>query len=363
MDLADFARLPIVDCHAHFGGDDLDGIDVMVEKEAKAGIEQVSLLVTSVPGRVNGNPQALFAKSRYPDKVYLFLGMDYSAIGSDVDHRWTYSLPQQIERLAAMGCDGIKMINGKPNCRKDAGIALDSVIYDAYFARLAETGFPVLWHVNDPEEFWNPETAPEWAKSRGWLYDDTFPSNESIYQECERVLDKYPDLTIIFAHFYFLSDFLDRAGAFLDRYPNVHLDLAPGIEMLHNFTKRPEAARDFFLKYQNRIIFGTDFSPRMGLSRIWVVRNFLETDETFHVPTDDYLFWPDHRTMIRGIKLPEETLRRIYADNFGRIVGSEPKPLDRSLVMEELNRLTVLHDALRASPNMARRVAAQLSAG
>jgi predicted TIM-barrel fold metal-dependent hydrolase len=360
MDLSQLARLPIIDCHTHCGGEDLGAIDVMLEKEKAGGVDQLCVLVTSVPGRVNGNAQGFAAKARRPDKVYLMPGMDYSALWADVDHRWTYSFPQQIDRLIAMGCDGLKMINGKPNCRKDSGIALDSVLYRAYFAKLAETGFPVLWHVNDPEEFWDPAAAPEWARGPGWLYDDTYPTNQSLYDECERVLAAFPTLKIIFAHFYFLSDFLDRAAALLDRFPNVHLDLAPGIEMLHNFSKRPQAARDFFLKYQDRIVFGTDFSPRFLLSRIWVVRNFLETDETFHVPTDDHLFWPDHRTMITGIKLPDAALRKIYADNYRRIVGPQPRPLDLPLMIEELDRLALLHDALGAKHNLPRRVAAAL---
>jgi predicted TIM-barrel fold metal-dependent hydrolase len=371
MDLSQLARLPIIDCHTHCGGEDPDAIDVMLEKEKAGGVDQLCVLVTSVPGRANGNAQGFAAKAKHPDKVYLMPGMDYSAVWADVDHRWTRSFPRQIDRLIAMGCDGLKMINGKPNCRKDSGIALDSVLYRAYFAKLAETGFPVLWHVNDPEEFWDPAAAPEWARGPGWLYDDSYPTNQSLYDECERVLAAFPTLKIIFAHFYFLSDFLDPrpersrrgAAALLDRYPNVHLDLAPGIEMLHNFSKRPQAARDFFLKYQDRIVFGTDFSPRFLLSRIWVVRNFLETDETFHVPTDDHLFWPDHRTMITGIKLPETALRKIYAGNYRRIVGPQPKPLNLPLVIEELDRLALLHDSLGVRPNMPRKVAEALTQG
>jgi predicted TIM-barrel fold metal-dependent hydrolase len=362
MELSQLASLPIIDCHTHCGGEDLDAIDTMLEKEKAGGIQQLCVVVTSVPGHVNGNPQGFVAKARRPDQVYLFPGIDYSAVWADVNHRWTDSFPTQLDRLIAIGCDGLKMINGKPNCRKDSGIALDSVIYHAYFRKLADTGFPILWHVNDPEEFWDPAAAPEWARAPGWLYDDSYPTNQSLYDECERVLAAFPGLNIIFAHFYFLSDFLDRAAALLDRYPNVNLDLAPGIEMLHNFSKRPQEARDFFLKYQDRILFGSDFSPRFLLSRIWVVRSFLETDETFHVPTDDRLFWPDHRTMITGIKLPEPVLRKIYADNFRRLVGPRPKPLNMPLLMEELDRLTLLHDALGAKPNMPRKVAAALDA-
>jgi len=363
MDLSSLAQLPIVDCHTHFGGTELDAIDGMLASMAKGGVGEVSIVVTSFPGRASADPQALYAKARHPGKVYWFAGLDQSFLGKDVDHRWTRSLAKQVGLYSALGADGVKMINGKPNTRKASGIALDSVIYDDYFARLEETQFPVLWHVNDPEEFWDPKQAPEWAKGPGWLYDHTFPTNQSLYDECERVLEKHPKLRVMFAHFYFLSDFLDRSAAMLDRYPNVHFDLAPGIEMLHNFSKRPDEAREFFLKYQDRIVFGTDFSPRSPLSRIRVLRNFLETDETFHVPTDERLFWPDHRTTIKGIKLPKDVLSKIYADNFRGIVSPRPKALNMPLVMAELNRLTALADAVSGSPNMARRVAERLAEG
>ena len=174
MDISGLAKLPILDCHTHFEGEDLNAIDGMLEQEAASGIDQISILISSFPGRVNANPEGLYAKARHQEKVYLFAGLDYSAIAKDVDHRWTSSLAQQVDQLAAMGCDGIKMLNGKPNYRQSSGLALDCVIYDDYFARLEERGFPVLWHVNDPEEFWNPDEAPEWANemSRGHVFEE-----------------------------------------------------------------------------------------------------------------------------------------------------------------------------------------------
>jgi predicted TIM-barrel fold metal-dependent hydrolase len=143
------------------------------------------------------------------------------------------------------------LINGKPNCRKDSGIALDSAVYEPFFARAEAAKVPLLWHVNDPEEFWDPAAAPEWAKGPGWLYDESYPSNPSLYAETERVLERHPNLTVMFAHFYFLSDFLDRAAALLDRYPNVHLDLAPGIEMLQT-QQAGSSTRRFFPQVPDR---------------------------------------------------------------------------------------------------------------
>jgi len=361
MELTELGAYQITDCHTHFGGDDLDAVDEMLNRLRAGGISRACLLVTSFPGRANANAQGLYAKAKHPDRVYLFMGLDYSPVARDVDHRLTYSLAAQVDRLIALGADGVKMLNGKPNYRKASGIALDSVIYDEYLARMEARGLPILWHVNDPEEFWDPDQAPEWAKGPGWLYDESFPTKECIYQECERVLSSHPKLNVIFAHFYFLSDDLPRAARLLDSYPNVHLDLAPGIEMLYSFTKRPQESREFFLRYQDRIVFGTDFSTRGLLSRIWVMRNFLETDEWFHVPTDDSLFWPDHRSMIQGIALPADVLAKIYARNFERIVSPSPRSLNLPLVLRELDRLTALYHQLGLPNSAARRVAVSIA--
>jgi predicted TIM-barrel fold metal-dependent hydrolase len=366
MELREMTKRSIVDCHTHFGGEHLDQIDDLLAAEREGGVHRLALMVTSVPGRANENAQAIYAKYRHPESVYVFAGMDYAAVSEDVDHRLTYPFPQQIDRLLALGVDGVKLINGKPDARKNSGIALDSVLYEGFYARAEALQLPLLWHVSDPEEFWDPAAAPEWASSHGWCYDASFPTNVQLYQEVAHVLARHPNLKVVFAHFCFLSDFLDRAAALLDEYPGVNLDLAPGIEMLHNFSKRPDEARGFFLRYQDRILYGTDlscgteWSPGLKLSRIWVVRSFLETGETFHVPTDDSLVWPDHRTMIRGIKLPEEVLAKVYVGNFARLTSPAPRPLCLPRVVEELNRLTAIHDAAGVRPNMPRRVADRL---
>ena len=107
MDIKDMAKLPIIDCHAHFGGADLDAIDDMLARLAAGGIEQINIPISSFPRRVNTNPEGLYAKARHPEKIYVFGGLDYSAIAHDVDHRWTLSLAAQVDLLAALGCDGI----------------------------------------------------------------------------------------------------------------------------------------------------------------------------------------------------------------------------------------------------------------
>jgi len=350
----------LIDCHTHLTKEGAEAGTRLLSRAAEGGIDSIAILVIAGLKARNGNPAGLLAKARHPDRIFLFAGLDYTALAEEVEHRFTFPFGKQVERLIAIGCDGVKMLNGKPDVRRASGIALDSPVYEACFARLAETGMPLLWHVNDPEEFWNPDLAPEWARKAGWLYDDSFPSKESLYGECQRVLRRHPNLKVIFAHFHFLSADLPRAAALLERFSNACFDLAPGIEMFHNFSAAPEIAREFFLRYQERIIFGTDLVEDSPLSRIRVIRNCLESDETFPVPTDERLFWPDYRTTLRGLRLPPEVLGKIYADNFRRLVGNTPRPLNLSAAREELERIASIADQLGISPNTARQAMAAL---
>lgn len=354
MQFSDMLQLPIIDGHTHLQRSDDEAGDRLLAKAAGGGIVALNVLIEGSLHHTNWNPAALVAKARHPKQVFVFAGLDYTFLASDYDLGLALSFPRQVDRLITMGCDGIKMINGKPNARKRNGIAVNSPIYNAYFAKMEETGFPILWHVNDPEEFWDPAIAPEWATAPGWIYDETFPTKESLYQETHAVLKQHPNLRVLYAHFHFLSADLPRLEALFETYPNVSVDITPGIEMFHNFTANLDASREFFIKWQDRIVFGTDLFEDSPVSRIWVTRACLESDETFHVPTDERLFWPDHRTTLRGLNLPKDVLEKIYITNWTRLVSAEPKPLNVPVVREELERLAAISDQLSEKENLAR---------
>jgi predicted TIM-barrel fold metal-dependent hydrolase len=370
MDLRKLADMPIIDAHVHFG--DVRLTSEVLELMDSTGVDQLNLVCTPRPEIVNLNPQGLYFKACHPDRVFMFGSLDYSGFVGPADPALTLPLVEQVDRLIALGCEGIKMVEGKPEARKRIGLPFDGGVYADYFARAAERGVPILWHVGDPEEFWDWDRLPQWAKDHGWFYDENAPALESLYSEVGNVLARNPTLTVIFAHFYFLSAQLPRAAELLDRYPNVNLDITPGVEMFHNFTANFDAARDFFARYQDRIIFGTDSGAQemiagephvnmdVGQGRIWMVRNYLETGEVFDVPYDP-LMTPDDRPAIRGMALPEEILAKIYTANFQRLAGAAPKVLDMDLVNQELERIAALTDASGASANPAREVLSSLA--
>ncbi len=368
-DFSKFTHLPILDGHVHHLSIGLS--ESLWEVMDKTGTQSLCVMPIIDYDQVNTTPSAYHLKHNHPDRVRLFGALDYSA--TLMGNKDCPSLAQQVDILRGIGCEGIKMVEAKPDHRLNLP-PYDGIFYEEFFLKAEKTGFPILMHVADPEEFWSKETAPAWAVTNGWYYTDRHPSKESLYAMTENVLRKFRGLKVIFAHFYFLSADLARASGLLDRFPNVYLDLAPGVEMYHNFSTQPESVRDFFIKYQDRIIYGTDsgLDPfisgavdslplESSLNRIWFVRKFLETGEAFRLPDGIPLTEPD-RSLIQGIKLPCGVLEKIYHLNYESIAGPDPKPFNVSAALEELSRISAFLEK-RGTPSNTAREAADLMIG
>lgn len=367
--------IPLRDGHIHFPHPALLA-DLLAVMEI-AGVARANLIAVPDLQFVNQNAALIHAKARHPERFTLCGALDYTQVFAD-PARASEILAAQIGTLQAIGFDGLKLIEGKPMVRKVVGLPLDGPQYAAMWAELEARGFPVVVHVADPEEFWDPECCPGWARERDWFYGDTtYPAKEDLYLEIDRVLARHPRLKLVLAHFYFLSADLARAGAFLDAHPGVCFDLTPGVEMYRNFGRDLEAARGFFLRYADRLIFGTDVGASAvgqdpdapldraeSLGRTWVVRQFLETDGAFVAPAGVGHWMGEDGEAFHGIALPREVLGKIYAANAERIFGPAPAPLDREAARAELERQAAAIDALAGGgpvDSPARRIARDLA--
>lgn len=352
-----FSRRHIIDGHVHFPhfsfGDSLMAI------QEEAGVEAVAVVCTPDEKRLSMVPDAMHLKGRFPERVYVFGGLDISPLFMTPDIAGE-AFAHYVDALNEMGADGIKMIEGKAMIRKQLPIPdFDTPVYAPYWEKLAETQSPLIFHVNDPEEFWDPARVPDWAREMGWFYGDgTYIDNEDQYRQVLNVLDRHPNLNVTFAHFFFLSAQLERLGEYLDRYPGMHVDLTPGIEMYHNFSKDPQRVRDFFLKYQDRILYGTDIGARAlladreggiereeSLARVEVIRGFLENDGPFTLTHEGFLFG-GKEAVFQGIDLPQAVLDKIYTQNFVDFAGERPKPLNPEAIVEECQRLEMMIKAM-----------------
>ena len=350
----DLADVPLLDCHIHFAHPDfMPGLLKILDEH---GVRKFNLVCTPHRARLSLVPDALYLKSHHPQRAYVFGGPDISPLFISPDTCGAL-FAQDAVRMMGMGCDGIKMIEGKPDMRKMLPIPdFDSPAYEPYWAVVEEKQIPIIFHVNDPEEFWDAPRVPAWARERGWFYGDgTYINNEAQYAQVVRVLERHPRLHIVFAHFFFMSAQLPRLAALLDRFPHINVDLTPGIEMYCNFSQDAHAAREFFVAFQDRILFGTDIgakalisTPELGIEpresslRIELVRRFLEADGEFTLGAENGFLLGRFAGPFYGLGLPKPILEKIYFHNFEGLAGRLPKALNPQGIVAECDRLTGL---------------------
>jgi len=265
-------------------------------------------------------------KAAYKDLFYAGAPLPSPVLHRSVD--WD----KYVDSLVDAGFDGIGEIVSKPAPIGER-IPLDDQYYEGLWDVCEARGYPILCHVADPEEFWDEKLVPDWARKRGWTYfGDDYPSKEDLYSEMERVLQNHSKLKIVLCHFYFMSANMERLSHFLDDYKNANLDLALGIELLHNISKRRDDWKTFFVEYSDRILFGTDIGVsttfHQHLDRIWLIRNFLESEENFYTPPTADSLLTRYKEPFKGLGLPHNVLKKIYSENFKRIWGQNPVEID-----------------------------------
>ncbi|MHA1718831.1 MAG: amidohydrolase family protein [Promethearchaeota archaeon] len=339
----------ILDCHIHYSLpiSPQELFDVM--KYTKTDI--ANLVIVPDKQRISAVPDALVVKYLNPKKIFVFASLDVSEYfihNKSVGKHFV----KYMKRMLRCGCDGVKMIEGKPDMRRMLPIPdFDLPVWEPFWSFAEEIGLPILWHVNDPEEFWDKSKIPSWAKSKGWFYGEETINNEVQYTQVFNVLKRHPKLKIIFAHFFFMSAQLERLSKIFDEFPNVCVDLTPGIEMYINLSANQEDAVRFFEKYQTRILYGTDIGARSILSnesiinrdestnRSNIVRTFLTKQGQFTIKSDgDFLIGMEDFEL-RALNLKPEITRKIYCDNFLRIVGEKPNEVNPKMVIKECKRI------------------------
>lgn len=342
----------VIDCHVHFSYP-IDGkkmIDVIKETDA----DTFNIVLVPDRQKVSSLPEALMLKNINDDKNYVFSNLDVSEY---FRHNKTIGkhFKKYAQKALKMGADGIKLIEGKPQIRKALPIpAFDSEAWDEFFEFAEKNNVPILWHVNDPEENWDINKVSEFAKKSGWFYDESYINNEKQYSEVLNVLEKHPNIKICFAHFFFLSNNLDRLSEILDKYPNASIDLTPGIEMYGNLSNNKEKGLMFFEKYQDRIMYGTDICARnvLGINkeinekesfrRSEIVKYFLTEKEEIEIESDGNFLIGMDKFILRPFNLKEDICKKIFNDNFVNFTSINPKKTNPKLIKKECNRLKII---------------------
>ncbi|MCA8993392.1 MAG: amidohydrolase family protein [Planctomycetaceae bacterium] len=273
---------------------------------------------------------------RHPGRFVVFVRMEYIGDGDPDDPAtWAVNQPGYGLKMAdwlteavRQGASGLKLLkNLGLGIRNPDGTLIppDDPRFDPVWQRAAELKVPVLWHCADPIAFFRPINEqnerweelyrhPEWS-----FYGDEFPEHQELIDARNRVIARHPGTTFICAHMADIPEDLDKLSRYLDRYPNMNVEIAARVSELG---RQPYTARKFFVKHADRILFGTDGVPPM--TELIPHFRFLETwDESF--PYEDNPFPPQGLWNIYGLGLPDDVLKKVYHENAERIIPGVKK--------------------------------------
>jgi predicted TIM-barrel fold metal-dependent hydrolase len=229
---------------------------------------------------------------------------------------------ERLERLVEGGACGIKLWKDLGLQLKDTSgklLRVDDERLAPLFEKARELAVPVMFHTADPDAFFVPidrfnERYEELAAHPDWAFHGCHYSKGDLLDQRDRVFARHPKTTFVAAHVAESSENLAYVRDMLDRYPNVSVDIGARTAELG---RQPYRARQFFIDYADRILFGTDLLTEVNMYRLHF--RFLETD-------DEYFEYPSHasrqgRWNIYGLHLPADVLRKVYRENALRLLG------------------------------------------
>jgi predicted TIM-barrel fold metal-dependent hydrolase len=315
------AKFPTVDIHSHHPTPISPDQYAQVVKAMDANNLRVLVNLSGGWGDQLRQGLAVIKSSPYPDRMVLFANVDFSNVGPGFGER----AARQLESDLKAGAVGFKIFkNLGLTARKADGsrLKVDDRELDPIFEVCARMNVPVLIHTADPQEFFEPidyhnERWLELALYPGRRYQDRtkFPSFEELITERNNMFARHPHTKFILAHFGWHANDLARLSQLLDRLPNVYPEVAA---ILYDLGRQPKAAREFIVKYQDRILFGKDSFQPDEYPYYW--RTFETSDEYFDYYRDYHAFWK-----LYGLGLPDDVLKKLYYKNALKITPGLPR--------------------------------------
>lgn len=332
-------RFPVIDAHNHLGTKQWGSLGrvsggwpdrPVAEMLAVMDAAGVEAIIDLDGGWGDGlRAEIVRYQEPHPGRFLVFAGVDVANFAEDA--RFGETEARRLRDSAVAGARGLKIWKDLGlELRDPAGrlIAIDDERLDPLWGTAGELGLPVLIHIADPVAFfqpldWRNERYEELARHPDWHCFPTragpelpgYPSFAELMEQFRRLLMRHAATTFIGAHVGCYAEDLAWVGETLDACPNFFVDISA---RLNELGRAPYTARDFFLRYQDRILFGTDAAPNVDVYRLYY--RFLETrDEYFGYSLSE----PPGagRWQIYGIDLPDDVLRKVYRENAGRVLG------------------------------------------
>ena len=323
------AKFTFIDVHSHLWNMPVMDLDKLVSE-----MDEINMgFIVNLSGSGFGPQSAkdlYFDKStqnireNQPRRIGLFVNVDFNSV--DVKNHVENQV-NIIRGAVAKGAIGLKVYKGLGLTNKDSKgnrVAVDDERLGPIWEVCGELGIPVLIHSADPFQFWQDKDDQnerwfELKEKPGRYYGDSnfIPPFEEIINEQHTIFKRHPNTTFINAHLGWMGNDLDKLGRHLDEFPNVMTEFGAVIAELG---RQPKTARDFFIRYQDRILFGKDSYNK---EEFYTYFRVLESDdEYFNYFRKRHAFWKMY-----GLNLPDEVLKKIYHENALKLFPSIDKTL------------------------------------
>jgi uncharacterized protein len=308
------AKYPFIDVHNHQWDLTPQKVDKLV-----ADMDSINLrIMVNLSGGSGDELKKMVAilKSRYENRFAVFANISYKGID---DPGYGERTAKQLERDFQAGAQGLKIFKDFGMDAKDSRgqrIHADDARLDPVWAMCAKWKKPVLIHTGEPASFFQPhdKNNERWLELKQFPQrarpPERYPSWETIMGEQHHLFASHPQTIFINAHLGWLGGNLAELGRLLDLMPNVNTEIGA---VLAELGRQPRYAREWFIRYQDRVMFGKD---------IWEPGEYhyyfrvLETaDEYFDYYRKRHAFWKMY-----GLDLPDEVLKKLYYKNALRII-------------------------------------------
>ena len=313
------AKFPVVDIHSHQEItpenmaqriQEMDGLNLRVLDNLTAGTGD------ELRRRVD-----VIRNSAHKDRFRVFANVNWNGAGGP---GWREKEVAGLEQAVKDGAIGLKITKQLGlYARKADGsrLKVDDPALDPIWELCAKLNIPVLIHVADPAQFFEPIDY----KNERWLElalfpnraypSDKFPSFEELAGERDRMFARHPKTRFINAHFGWHGNDFGRAAKLMDKLPNMYMEVGA---VLYEFGRQPRAAREFFTKYQDRVLFGKDAYEPGEYPYFW--RVFETNDEYFDYYRNYHAHWK-----LYGMGLPDAVLRKLYYQNALKVAPGLPQ--------------------------------------
>ncbi|HYE75082.1 MAG TPA: amidohydrolase family protein [Blastocatellia bacterium] len=308
------AKFPFVDIHSHHSNLSPEYVDKLVKEMDSINLQVMVNLSGGTGERLKQVIAAM--KGRYPDRFVVFANLSFNDLNEPgYGERAADRLAEDVKN----GAQGLKIFkNYGMDLKRSNGerVKVDDPEFDPVWEMCAKLKIPVLIHTAEPDAFFLPidKHNERWLELKQFPQRarpaDRYPTFETLMQERNSMIAKHPNTSFILAHLGYHGNDLARLGKLFDTYPNVYVDNAA---VLAELGRQPYTARDFLIKYQDRVIFGKDIYEPSEYTYYFRV---METrDDYIEYYRRRHAFW-----RMYGLYLPDEVLKKIYYQNALKLV-------------------------------------------